>query len=106
MKENFFFAALKSMKTGVGSRVEVGVGSGSISQRYGSGDKMSRIPNTAFLVVSFWACRAGTRDFCSALAALVGPVQNIFSLTVRYTLSIPFPHRPASWAGSRGSPVS
>ncbi len=28
-----------------------------------------------------WACRAGTRDFCSALAALVGPVpvQNIFS---------------------------
>ncbi len=26
-----------------------------------------------------WACRAGTRDFCSALAALVVPVQNIFS---------------------------
>jgi hypothetical protein len=26
-----------------------------------------------------WACRAGTRDFCSALAALVGSVQNIFS---------------------------
>jgi hypothetical protein len=25
-----------------------------------------------------WACRAGTRDFCSALAASVGPVQNIF----------------------------
>ncbi len=22
-----------------------------------------------------WACRAGTREFCSALAALVGPVQ-------------------------------
>jgi hypothetical protein len=38
------------MKKGVGS----GVGSGSISERYGSGDpdpvrtKMSRIPNTAF----------------------------------------------------------
>ncbi len=31
-----------------------------------------------------WACRAGTRDFCSALAALVGPVQNIFFLTVHY----------------------
>ncbi len=25
-----------------------------------------------------WACRAGTRDFCPALAALVGPVQNMF----------------------------
>ena len=31
-----------------------------------------------------WACSAGTRDFCSAMAALVGPVQNIFSLTVHY----------------------
>ncbi len=30
------------------------------------------------------ACRAGTRDFCSALAAQVGPVQNIFFLTVHY----------------------
>ncbi len=29
-----------------------------------------------------WACRAGTRDFCSALAALIGPLQNVF-----------FPHR-------------
>jgi hypothetical protein len=29
----------------------------------------------------FWACGAGTRDFCSALAALVGPVQ-IFFLVV------------------------
>jgi hypothetical protein len=27
-----------------------------------------------------WACRASTRDFCSALAALVGPVQNSFYL--------------------------
>jgi hypothetical protein len=26
-----------------------------------------------------WAIRAGTRDFCPSLAALVGPVQNIFS---------------------------
>ncbi len=30
-----------------------------------------------------WACRTGTRDFCSALAALY-PVQNVFSLTVHY----------------------
>jgi hypothetical protein len=29
-----------------------------------------------------WACRAGTRDFCPALAALVSPIQNI--LTVHY----------------------
>jgi hypothetical protein len=32
-----------------------------------------------------WAfCHADTRDFCSALAALIGPVQNIFFLTVHY----------------------
>jgi hypothetical protein len=31
-----------------------------------------------------WACRAGTRDFYSASAALVGTVQNIFFLTVHY----------------------
>ncbi len=34
-----------------------------------------------------WACRAGTRDFCSSLAALVGLVQNIFFLTVHYLIS-------------------
>jgi hypothetical protein len=28
-----------------------------------------------------WACRAGTRDFRSALAGLVRPVQNIFFIT-------------------------
>jgi hypothetical protein len=33
-----------------------------------------------------WACRGGRRDFCSALAALVGPVKNIFSSP--YTSSI------------------
>ncbi len=52
------------------------------------------------------ACHAGTSDFCSALAAIVGPVQNIFSshLTLFQFLC---PHRPASRAGSRaGSPVS
>ncbi len=40
-----------------------------------------------------WACRASTRDFCSALAALVGPVQNIF-FSLPYIISIqlsPFP---------------
>jgi hypothetical protein len=31
-----------------------------------------------------WACRTGTRDLCSALAALVGRVENIFSLTLHY----------------------
>jgi hypothetical protein len=38
--------------------------------------------------VRFWlvllACRAGTRDFCSSLAALVGPVQNTFFLTIHH----------------------
>jgi hypothetical protein len=31
-----------------------------------------------------WACRAGTKDFCSAVAVLVDLVQNIFFLTVHY----------------------
>ncbi len=31
-----------------------------------------------------WALRAGTRDFCPALAAHVRPVQNIFSSPVHY----------------------
>jgi hypothetical protein len=36
-----------------------------------------------------WACRAGTRDFCSSLAALVGPVQNIFFPNLHYNLFVP-----------------
>jgi hypothetical protein len=40
-----------------------------------------------------WACRAGTRDFCSALAAEVDPVQNIFSSS--YTISIPLASSPS-----------
>jgi hypothetical protein len=36
------------------------------------------------------ACRAGIRDFCSALAALVGPVQKKFFLAVHYFI---FPRR-------------
>ncbi len=35
-----------------------------------------------------WACHAGTRDFCSAFVAIVGPVQNIFFL-FPYTITIP-----------------
>jgi hypothetical protein len=35
-----------------------------------------------------WTFRAGTRDFCSALAALIGPVQNVFFLTVHYFNSL------------------
>jgi hypothetical protein len=31
-----------------------------------------------------WACRADTRDFSSAFAALVGPVQNMFFITIHY----------------------
>jgi hypothetical protein len=31
-----------------------------------------------------WACRAGTRDFCTALAGLVSPVKNIFYHPVHY----------------------
>jgi hypothetical protein len=38
-----------------------------------------------------WACRAGTRDFYPALAALVRPVQNIFFLTVHFS-TICFDH--------------
>ncbi len=39
-----------------------------------------------------WACRAGTRDFCSPLASLVGPLQNIFFLTIQYFNSfVPIP---------------
>jgi hypothetical protein len=34
-----------------------------------------------------WPCRVRTRDFCSALAALVGTVQNIFPPS--YSISIP-----------------
>ncbi len=37
-------------------------------------------------VLVYWASRTVTRDFCSALAALVGPVQYIFFLTVHYTV--------------------
>ncbi len=53
-----------------------------------------------------WASRLGTRDFYSALAALVSPVQKLFSSP--YTISICVsPHRPSTWTGRRaGPPVS
>ncbi len=43
-----------------------------------------------------WLVRwAGTRDFCPALAALVGTVQNIFFLTVHYfNLFVPIAQQP------------
>jgi len=44
-----------------------------------------------------WACRAGARDFCCTLAALVGPVQNFF--LHRTLLQFLRPHRLASWPG-------
>ncbi len=54
----------------------------------------------------FWACRAGTRDFCSALATLVGPVVKHF-FSHRKLFQFFCPHRTASWARSHaGSPVS
>jgi hypothetical protein len=47
----------------------------------------------------YWACRAGTIDFCSALAALGGQVQNLLFHSL-------CPQRRTSWAGSRaGSPI-
>ncbi len=47
-----------------------------------------------------WACPAGTRDFCSALAALVGPVQTIFFLAVHYLNSfVPMAQQAGQAAG-------
>jgi hypothetical protein len=60
---------------------------------------------------------ADTRDFCSALAGLVGPVQNTFFLTLPYLLSISvclcpnltsetLPPRPSAQHGQNYLPVS
>jgi hypothetical protein len=35
-----------------------------------------------------WTCRAGTRDFCSALAHLVGPSSKYFFLTIHYSIHL------------------
>jgi hypothetical protein len=50
-----------------------------------------------------WAC-TGTRYFCSVLAALVGPVQNIFVLTVHYFNSFVSNARHAGQAAVLGLP--
>jgi hypothetical protein len=52
-----------------------------------------------------WVIRsAGAQDFCSALAALVGSVKNIFPYQTLFHFICP--HCQASWAGSRAkSPV-
>jgi hypothetical protein len=42
-----------------------------------------------------WACREGTRDFCSAVAALVRQYKIIFPR--RSLFQFLCPHRPASW---------
>ncbi len=48
-----------------------------------------------------WACRAGTSGFCSALAALVGRVQNIISspYTISFFCSIAQQARQAAVLG-------
>ncbi len=43
-----------------------------------------------------WACHAGTRDFCLALAALVGPVHIFFLLTATLFQFI-YPRSPPNW---------
>ncbi len=50
--------------------------------------------------------RAGTIDFCPAVAALVSPEQNIIFLTAHF-FTLLSPHSPATCAGRRaGLPVS
>ncbi len=49
-----------------------------------------------------FACRAGRRDFCSALAALVGPLQTILFLTVHYFNSLVPIAQKAGQAAVRG----
>jgi hypothetical protein len=54
-----------------------------------------------------WACRVGTRDLCSALAACSSRTSTKYFVTHRTFFKFLYPNRPASWAGSRaGSPVS
>ncbi len=48
-----------------------------------------------------WARCAGPRDFCPALAAIVGPVKNVF-FSEHYFSSF-VPTDTASWAGSRAA---
>ncbi len=42
-----------------------------------------------------WTRRAGTKDFCPALAAIVSPAQNVIFLTVHFfTLLVPIAQQP------------
>jgi hypothetical protein len=71
-------------------RLERGGGPCSLLKLRGMGTQRVQMQGVLPWLVR-WACRAGTRDFYSALAALVGPVQNIFSppYTIPYTISMP-----------------
>ncbi len=74
-----------------------------------TGDSKSTNERGPSLVGSLirWACRAGTKSFYSALAALDGQVKTFFFTLYCTLFQILCPHCPASWAGSRaGSPVS
>ncbi len=52
-----------------------------------------------------WLAMPVLENFCPALAALVGPVQNIFPHRTLFHFICP--HRPATWSGSQAaSPVS
>ncbi len=50
-----------------------------------------------------WACRAGTRDFYPALAALVSPLQNVF-FSSPYSISIYVSTSPSNLDSSRAGP--
>ncbi len=52
----------------------------------------SRSTNEKAPILVLRACGAGARDFCPALAALVGPVKNTFFLTVKLHYFISFVH--------------
>jgi hypothetical protein len=53
----------------------------------------------AILWLVHWARHAGTRDFCPALAALVGQIKKKkFHRTLLHFIRL---HHPANWADSR-----
>jgi hypothetical protein len=71
-----------------------------------NGDSKSTNERGPSLVDSLGSSCRYTR-FLSCLAAVVGPVENIFFLTIHHSISIHLSHRPARWEGSRaGSFVS
>jgi hypothetical protein len=61
----------------------------------------------AFSYGSSWACCAGTRVFCSPLAALVGPVENYIFLAVHcFNSFVPIAQQAGQAVVHAGSPVS